>query len=191
MSMTDAEKIALARTLSEKSPWMNRNTAKHLIDILDGEGVIRNRGREVLPGEIPKGATARVEYDVLTKNHMTGEFVTTRHMEVTSRKVPDPTAGSMVHQKVANVRYFVVEEPKTMREKLTEAFEAAPGCLTDRGLAEYLLSRFDVAEKAAKQAKTIRSHGGGSAVEPMETEDEYRKRIAPVYGPEVWRGRSE
>lgn len=34
-----------------------------------------------------------------------------------------------------------------------EAFKAAPSSLTDRGLAEYLLARFDVAEKDAEKPK--------------------------------------
>lgn len=191
MSMTDDQKSDLARTLAEKLPWIDAGTARKAIGVLDEEGALRFRGREVLPGEIPNGATARVEYDVLTKNHMTGEFVITRHMEVTSRKVPDPSMA-LANQKVANVRYFVVAEaPKTMREKLVEAFKAAPGNLTDRGLAEYLLARFDVSEKDAEEPKrTIRSHQRGSAREWGESDEEYEKRTGPVYGPETWRGRS-
>ena len=191
MSMTDDQKSDLARTLAEKLPWIDAGTARKAIGVLDEAGALRVRGREVLPEEIPSGATARVEYDVLTKNHMTGEFVITRHMEVTSRKVPDPSMA-LANQKVANVRYFVVAEaPKTMREKLVEAFKAAPGNLTDRGLAEYLLARFDVSEKDAEEPKrTIRSHQRGSAREWGESDEEYEKRTGPVYGKEVWRGRS-
>lgn len=192
MTMTDEQKNDLARTVVEKLQWMDWVTARQALDVLDDEGALRVRGREVLPEEIPSRATARLEYDVLTKNHMTGEFVITRHVEVTSRTVPDP---SMVlpNQKVKNVRYFVVEEaPKTMREKLVEAFKAAPGSLTDRGLAEYLLARFDVSEKDTEKPKrTIRSHQRGSAREWGESDEEYEKRTGPVYGREVWRGRSQ
>ena len=192
MTMTDEQKNDLARTVVEKLQWMDWVTARQALDVLDDEGALRVRGREVLPEEIPNGATARVEYDVLTKNHMTGEFVITRHIEVTSRKVPDPSMA-LANQKVANVRYFVVAEaPKTMREKLVEAFKAAPGSLTDRGLAEYLLARFDVSEKDTEKPKrTIRSHQRGSARELGESDEEYEKRTGPVYGPEVWRGRSQ
>ena len=191
MTMTDEQKNDLARTVVEKLQWMDWVTARQALDVLDDEGALRVRGREVLPEEIPNGATARVEYDVLTKNHMTGEFVITRHVEVTSRKVPDPSMV-LANQKVANVRYFVVAEaPKTMREKLVEAFKAAPGSLTDRGLAEYLLARFDVSEKDTEKPKrTIRSHQRGSAREWGESDEEYEKRTGPVYGPETWRGRS-
>ena len=192
MTMTDEQKNDLARTVVEKLQWMDWVTARQALDVLDDEGALRVRGREVLPEEIPSGATARVEYDVLTKNHMTGEFVITRHMEITGRKVPDPRSVAVAHEKVANVRYFIVAEaPKTMREKLVEAFKAAPGNLTDRGLAEYLLTRFDVAEKDAEEPKrTIRSHQRGSAREWGESDEEYEKRTGPVYGREVWRGRS-
>lgn len=192
MSMTDDQKSDLARTVAEKLPWIDAGTARQAVGVLDEEGALRHRGREVLPGEIPNGATTRVEYDVLTKNHMTGEFVITRHVEVTSRTVPDPSMA-LAYQKVKNVRYFVVEEaPKTMREKLVEAFKAAPGSLTDRGLAEYLLARFDVSEKDTEKPKqTIRSHQRGSARELGESDEEYEKRTGPVYGPEVWRGRSQ
>lgn len=192
MSMTDDQKSDLARTVAEKLPWIDAGTARQAVGVLDEEGALRHRGREVLPGEIPNGATTRVEYDVLTKNHMTGEFVITRHVEVTSRTVPDPSMA-LAYQKVKNVRYFVVEEaPKTMREKLVEAFKAAPGGLTDKGLAEYLLARFDVSEKDAEKPKqTIRSHQRGSARELGESDEEYEKRTGPVYGREVWRGRSQ
>lgn len=192
MTMTDEQKNDLARTVVEKLPWMDWVTARQALDVLDEEGSLRVRGREVLPEEIPSGATARVEYDVLTKNHMTGEFVITRHMEITGRKVPDPRSVAVAHEKVANVRYFIVAEaPKTMQEKLIEAFKAAPGGLTDKGLAEYLLTRFDVAEKDTEKPKqTIRSHQRGSARELGESDEEYEKRTGPVYGPETWRGRS-
>lgn len=191
MKMTGEQKRQLAQTLLEV-PWMDEVTARQAVDVLDEEGSLRVRGREVLPEEIPSGATARVEYDVLTKNHMTGEFVITRHMEITGRKVPDPRSVAVAHEKVANVRYFIVAEaPKTMREKLVEAFKAAPGSLTDRGLAEYLLARFDVSEKDAEKPKrTIRSHQRGSALEWGESEEEYEKRTGPIYGQETWRGRS-
>lgn len=193
MTMTDEQKNDLARTVVEKLPWMDWVTARQALDVLDDEGSLRVRGREVLPEEIPSGATARVEYDVLTKNHMTGEFVITRHMEITGRKVPDPRSVAVAHEKVANVRYFIVAEaPKTMQEKLIEAFKAAPGGLTDKGLAEYLLTRFDVAEKDTEKPKqTIRSHQRGSARELGESDEEYEKRTGPVYGREVWRGRSQ
>ena len=191
MKMTGEQKRQLAQTLLEV-PWMDEVTARQAVDVLDEEGSLRVRGREVLPEEIPSGATARVEYDVLTKNHMTGEFVITRHMEITGRKVPDPRSVAVAHEKVANVRYFIVAEaPKTMQEKLIEAFKAAPGSLTDRGLAEYLLARFDVSEKDTEKPKqTIRSHQRGSAREWGESDEEYEKRTGPVYGPETWRGRS-
>ena len=193
MTMTDEQKNDLARTVVEKLPWMDWVTVRQALDVLDDEGALRVRGREVLPEEIPSGATARVEYDVLTKNHMTGEFVITRHMEITGRKVPDPRSVAVAHEKVANVRYFIVAEaPKTMQEKLIEAFKAAPGGLTDKGLAEYLLTRFDVAEKDTEKPKqTIRSHQRGSARELGESDEEYEKRTGPVYGREVWRGRSQ
>ena len=192
MKMTDEQKRQLSQTLWDKLPWMDGVTARLAVGVLDEAGSLRVRGREVLPEEIPSGATARVEYDVLTKNHMTGEFVITRHMEITGRKVPDPRSVAVAHEKVANVRYFIVAEaPKTMREKLVEAFKAAPGGLTDRGLAEYLMARFDVLEKDAEKPKqTIRSHQRGSARELGESDDEYEKRTGPIYGPEVWRGRS-
>ena len=191
MKMTDEQKRQLSQTLWDKLPWMDGVTARLAVGVLDEAGSLRVRGREVLPEEIPSGATARVEYDVLTKNHMTGEFVITRHIEVTSRKVPDPSMA-LSNQKVANVRYFIVAEaPKTMQEKLIEAFKAAPGGLTDRGLAEYLLARFDVSEKDAEEPKqTIRSHQRGSAREWGESDEDYEKRTGPVYGPETWRGRS-
>ena len=191
MKMTDEQKRQLSQTLWDKLPWMDGVTARLAVGVLDEAGSLRVRGREVLPEEIPSGATARVEYDVLTKNHMTGEFVITRHMEITGRKVPDPSMA-LSNQKVANVRYFIVAEaPKTMQEKLIEAFKAAPGGLTDRGLAEYLLARFDVAEKDAEKPKqTIRSHQRGSAREWGESDEDYEKRTGPVYGPETWRGRS-
>lgn len=193
MKMTDEQKRQLSQTLWDKLPWMDGVTARLAVGVLDEAGSLRVRGREVLPEEIPSGATARVEYDVLTKNHMTGEFVITRHMEITGRKVPDPRSVAVAHEKVANVRYFIVAEaPKTMREKLVEAFKAAPGGLTDKGLAEYLLTRFDVAEKDTEKPKqTIRSHQRGSARELGESDEEYEKRTGPVYGPEVWRGRSQ
>ena len=191
MKMTDEQKRQLSQTLWDKLPWMDGVTARLAVGVLDEAGSLRVRGREVLPEEIPSGATARLEYDVLTKNHMTGEFVITRHIEVTSRKVPDPSMA-LSNQKVANVRYFIVAEaPKTMQEKLIEAFKAAPGGLTDRGLAEYLLARFDVSEKDAEKPKqTIRSHQRGSAREWGESDEDYEKRTGPVYGPETWRGRS-
>ena len=192
MSMTEEQKSDLAQTVAEKLPWIDVVTARQAIGVIDDEGALRFRGREVLPHEIPNGAMGRVEYDVLTKNHMTGEFVITRHMEVTSRSGLNLTARPLIDQQVKNVRYFIVEEaPNTMREKLVEAFKAAPGGLTDKGLAEYLLARFDVSEKDAEKPKqTIRSHQRGSARELGESDEEYEKRTGPVYGPEVWRGRS-
>lgn len=48
----------------------------------------------------------------------------------------------------------------------------------------------DEVEEAAGQVKTIRSHQRGSAREWGESDEEYEKRTGPVYGPEVWRGRS-
>lgn len=162
MKMTDEQKNDLARTVVEKLPWMDWVTARQALDVLDDEGALRVRGREVLPEEIPNGAMGRVEYDVLTKNHMTGEFVITRHMEVTSRSGLNLTARPLIDQQVRNVRYFIMEEaPNTVREQLVEAFKTAPASLTDKGLAEYLMARFDVAEKDAE------------------------KRTGPVYGPEV------
>lgn len=192
MKMTDDHKSDLARTLAEKLPWIDAWTARKAIGLLDEEEALRHRGREVLPDEIPKGATVRVEYDVLVKNYLTGEFVITRHMEVTSRCGLNLTASPLIDQKVKNVRYFVVAEvPETMGEKLMEAFKAAPSSLTDRGLAEYLLARFDVSERDAEEPKqTIRSHQRGSAREMGESDEEYEKRTGPVYGPETWRGRS-
>ena len=191
MKMTDDQKSDLARTMVEKVPWMDGVTARQALDVLDDEGALRHRGREVLPDEIPNGALGRVEYDVLTKNHMTGEFVITRHMEVTSRSGLNLTARPLIDQKVKNVRYFIVEEPNTMREQLVETFKSAPSGLTDKGLAEYLLARFDVSEKDAEKPKqTIRSHQRGSAREWDESDEEYEKRTGPVYGPETWRGRS-
>lgn len=192
MKMTGEQKAELAQTVAEELPWIDGVTARQAVDVLDDEGALRNRGREVLPDEIPNGALGRVEYDVLTKNHMTGEFVITRHMEVTSRSGLNLTARPLIDQKVKNVRYFIVEEPKTIREQLVEAFKAAPGGLTDKGLAEYLLTRFDVSEKDTEKPKqTIRSHQRGSARELGESDEEYEKRTGPVYGPEVWRGRSQ
>ena len=192
MKMTGEQKAELAQTVAEELPWIDGVTARQAVDVLDDEGALRNRGREVLPDEIPNGALGRVEYDVLTKNHMTGEFVITRHMEVTSRSGLNLTARPLIDQKVKNVRYFIVEEPKTIREQLVEAFKAAPGGLTDKGLAEYLLTRFDVSEKDTEKPKqTIRSHQRGSARELGESDEEYEKRTGPVYGREVWRGRSQ
>lgn len=192
MKMTDEQKNDLARTVAEKLPWIDVVTARQAIGVIDDEGALRFRGREVLPDEIPNGAMGRVEYDVLTKNHMTGEFVITRHMEVTSRSGLNLTARPLIDQQVKNVRYFIVEEaPNTMQEQLVEVFKTAPASLTDKGLAEYLLTRFDVSEKDTEKPKqTIRSHQRGSAREWNETDEEYEKRTGPVYGPEVWRGRS-
>lgn len=192
MKMTDEQKAELAQTVAEELPWIDGVTARQAVDVMDDEGALRFRGREVLPDEIPNGAMGRVEYDVLTKNHMTGEFVITRHMEVTSRSGLNLTARPLIDQQVKNVRYFIMEEPNTMREQLVETFKAAPGGLTDKGLAEYLLARFDVAEKDAEKPKqTIRSHQRGSARELGESDEEYEKRTGPVYGREVWRGNTE
>src|SRR5699024_7327161 len=102
MKVTDEEKTELARKLAAEWPWSDGGTARKAIGVLDEAGSLRVRGREVLPEEIPSGSTARVEYDVLTKNHMTGEFVITRHMEITGRKVPDPRSVAVAHEKVAN-----------------------------------------------------------------------------------------
>lgn len=133
MKMTDEQKRQLSQTLWDKLPWMDGVTARLAVGVLDEAGALRVRGREVLPEEIPSGATARVEYDVLTKNHMTGEFVITRHMEITGRKVPDPRSVAVAHEKVANVRYFIVEEPEaTLPEQPGRRFKAK----TDRGWIE-------------------------------------------------------
>lgn len=191
MKMTDEQKAELAQTVAEELPWIDAGTARKVVGVLDEEGALRHRGREVLPDEIPNGAMGRVEYDVLTKNHMTGEYVITRHMEVTSRSGLNLTARPLIDQKVKNVRYFIVEEPNTIREQLVEVFKTAPASLTDKGLAEYLMARFDVTEKGAEKPKqTIRSHQRGSARELGESDEEYEKRTGPVYGPETWRGRS-
>lgn len=191
MKMTDEQKAELAQTVAEELPWIDGVTARQAVDVMDDEGALRHRGREVLPDEIPNGAMGRVEYDVLTKNHMTGEFVITRHMEVTSRSGLNLTARPLIDQQVKNVRYFIMEEPNTIREQLVEVFKTAPASLTDKGLAEYLMARFDVTEKDAEKPKqTIRSHQRGSARELGESDEEYEKRTGPVYGPETWRGRS-
>lgn len=191
MKMTDEQKAELAETVAEELPWIDGVTARQAVDVMDDEGALRFRGREVLPSEIPNGAMGRVEYDVLTKNHMTGEFVITRHMEVTSRNGLNLTARPLIDQQVRNVRYFIMEEPKPVREQLVEVFKTAPASLTDKGLAEYLLARFDVSEKDTEKPKrTIRSHQRGSAREWGESDEEYEKRTGPVYGREVWRGRS-
>ena len=127
--MTEEQKSDLAQTVAEKLPWIDVVTARQAIGVIDDEGALRFRGREVLPSEIPKGAMGRVEYDVLTKNHMTGEFVITRHMEITSRNGLNLTARPLIDQQVKNVRYFVVEEapPASVPEKPGHRFKATNG----------------------------------------------------------------
>lgn len=129
MGTTDEAKRELARTLADDSPWMNLATARHAIGILDDAGVIRKRGREVLPDEVPKGALYRVEYDVHVMNHITRQSGLDRHVEVTRKattSVVQPQEGATAD--VKNVRYFIVEEPPlTVPEHPGHTFKATNG----------------------------------------------------------------
>lgn len=112
MSLNDAEKRELAETLAAESPWVDLSTARHAIEMLDDAGVLRKRGREVMPDEVPKGALYRVEYDVHWMNHLTRASGLERHVEVTRKattSVVQPQEGVIAD--VKNVRYFIVEEP--------------------------------------------------------------------------------
>lgn len=51
------------------------------------------------------------------------------------------------------------------------------------------LDRLPSSTSSAK-GRTVRSHQRGSAREWNETDEEYEARTGPVYGREVWRGRS-